>query len=383
MFLSPARISNIMAYQSNVVANPQTVEYGKFLEIQGDTRFPAISVVRNTYPDTNTVGLTSLSVYPKYAVITYLANPEDIKVSLSAENLNVNLADVESILNVISPNVADIKTQTDAVESTLTTISNNIGTTNTNVGTINTNVGTINTNVADIETLLIRTNALVNSVSANVADVGTINTNVNDIDVLLTRTNTLVNSVSADVRTMDTRVFNIHGHVSTIDTRTSAMTALLTTSNALVNSVSANVADVGTINTRVGTISTMVNSVSTNVADIKTLLTTCNTNVGTINTNVNDIDVLLTRTNTLVNSVSVLLGNQLGINGVVFCQPSNGTVTQNFNAIQVLSACKFSAIAIANSSTTGLTNYELPQNFTLTAPITSLALSYGAIIAFK
>lgn len=205
-----------MAYQSNVVANPQTVEYGKFLEIQGDTRFPAISVVRNTYPDTNTVGLTSLSVYPKYAVIAYLANPDDIKVSLSAENINVNLADVENILNVISPNV----------------------------GTINTNVGSINTNVSDIETLLIKTN-------------------------------------------------------------------------------------------------------------------------------------------TLVDSASALLGKQLGTNGVVFCQPSNGTVTQNFNAIQVLSACKFSAIAIANSTTTGLTNYELPQNFILTAPITSLALSYGAVIAFK
>jgi hypothetical protein len=216
MFLSPARISNIMAYQSNVVANPQTVEYGKFLEIQGDTRFPAISVIRDTYPDTNTVGLTSLSVYPKYAVIAYLANPDDIKVSLSAENINVNLADVENILNVISPNV----------------------------GTINTNVGTINTNVADIETLLIKTN-------------------------------------------------------------------------------------------------------------------------------------------TLVDSASALLGKQLGVNGVVFCQPSNGTVTQNFNAVQVLSACKFSAITIANSTTTGLTNYELPQNFILSAPITSLALTYGAVIAFK
>ena len=212
-----------MAYQSNVVANPQTVEYGKFLEIQGDTRFPAISVVRNTYPDTNTVGLTSLSVYPKYAVIAYLANPDDIKVSLSAENINVNLADVETILNVISPNVTAI-----------------------------------------------------------------------------------------------------HGHIDTINTR-----------------------------------------------------------VGTINTNVADIEALLIKTNTLVNSVSALLGNQLGANGVVFCQPSNGTITQNFNAVQVLSACKFSAIAIANSTTTGLTGYELPQNFILTAPITSLALSYGAVIAFK
>ena len=282
-----------MAYQSNVVANPQTVEYGKFLEIQGDTRFPAISVVRNTYPDTNTVGLTSLSVYPKYAVISYLANPEDIKVSLSAENINVNLADVETILNVISPDVTTIKNNTDAVETTLTTISNNIGTTNTNVGTIN-------TNVADIETLLTTTNTNVGTINTNV---GTINTNVADIEALLTTTNT----------------------------------------------------NVGTINT----------------------------NVGTINTNVADIETLLTRTNTLVSSVSALLGNQLGTSGVVFCQPSNGTITQNFNAVQVLSACKFSAIAIANSTTTGLTNYEFPQNFILTAPITSLTLSYGAVIAFK
>jgi len=225
-----------MSYNSNVAVNPAIVEYGKFVQLQGDSRFPAISVTRWDYRDSGTA-LSSVDVYPKYAVISYLANPEDIKVSLSAENINMNLADVENILNVISPDVTTIKNNTDAVETTLTTISNNIGTTNTNVGTINTNVA--------------------------------------------------------------------------------------------------------------------------------------------------DIEALLTRTNTLVNSVSALLGNQLGANGVVFCQPSNGTITQNFNAVQVLSACKFSAIAIANSTTTELTNYEFPQNFVLTAPITSLALSYGAVIAFK
>ena len=176
-----------MSYNSNVTINPATVEYGKFLELQGDSRFPAISVTRYESRD-SAPALSSVEVYPKYAVITYLANPEDIKVSLSAENINVNVADIET---------------------------------------------------------------------------------------------------------------------------------------------------------------------------------------------------LLTRTNTLVSSVSALLGNQLGINGVVFCQPSDGTVTQNFNAIQVLSACKFSNIGIAKSTTSGLTNYELPQNFTLTAPITSLTLSYGAVIAFK
>ena len=191
-----------MAFNSNVANNLAVVEYGKFVEIVNDSKFPPISVIRTEYADSSYGTLTALSVYPKYAVLTYLANPEDIKVSLSAENINVNLQDVETILNAIQPDVANIET-------------------------------------------------------------------------------------------------------------------------------------------------------------------------------------LLTRTNTLVNSVSALLGNQLGANGVVFCQPSNGTVTQNFNAVQVLSACKFSAIAIANSTTTGLISYEFPQNFILTAPITSLTLSYGALIAFK
>jgi len=305
-----------MAYQSNFFGTPQLPESNKFVEITNDLRFPPVSVIKWDYRDSG-YSLSSVDIFSKYAVVTYLANPEDIKVSLSAENINVNLADVENILNVISPDVTTIKNNTDAVESTLTTISNNIGTTNTNVGTIN-------TNVADIETLLTRTNALVNSVSANVADVGTINT-----------------------------------AVGTINTA------------------------VGTTNTNVGTINTAVGTTNTNVGTINTAVGTINTAVGTINTNIADIETLLTRTNTLVNSVSALLGNQLGINGVVFCQPSNGTVTQNFNAIQVLSACKFSAIAIANSTTTGLVDYELPQNFILTAPITSLTLSYGAIIAFK
>ena len=177
-----------MAFNSNVVNNLAVVEYGKFVEIVNDSKFPPISVIRTEYADSSNGSLTALSVYPKYAVLTYLANPEDIKVSLSAENINVNLQDVENILNV---------------------------------------------------------------------------------------------------------------------------------------------------------------------------------------------------TNTLLNSVSSLLGNQLGINGIQFCQPSDGAIVNNFNAVQVVSACKFSQIGIRNSSVSSMVNYELPQNFTFTAPITSLTLSYGALIAFK
>jgi len=96
-----------MSIESRVVKNAQTVEYGKFVEIQNDSRFPAVSVTRVQYRDTsdafpNNQGLpplTSVEVYPKFAVLSHITNPEDIKVSLSAENINVNLQDVENILN--------------------------------------------------------------------------------------------------------------------------------------------------------------------------------------------------------------------------------------------------------------------------------------------
>lgn len=61
-----------MAIESNVVRNPQLVEYGKFVEIQNDSRFPPISVTRWDYRDSG-YELSSVDVYPKYAVLTYNA----------------------------------------------------------------------------------------------------------------------------------------------------------------------------------------------------------------------------------------------------------------------------------------------------------------------
>lgn len=68
-----------------------TLEYGKFLEIQNDSRFPAITTI-----STDVYGLTATNVYPKYAVTTYLANASDINLVLSAGNVtigNVGLID--------------------------------------------------------------------------------------------------------------------------------------------------------------------------------------------------------------------------------------------------------------------------------------------------
>lgn len=57
-------------YDSNVVANQALPEYGKFVEIKNDSRFPAISVTRWDYRDSG-AALSAVSVYPKYAVLTY------------------------------------------------------------------------------------------------------------------------------------------------------------------------------------------------------------------------------------------------------------------------------------------------------------------------
>jgi len=58
------------SFESNVVANYQTVEYNKFVQITNNTQFPAVSVTRFNSP--NVAGLqpvSSVDVYPKYAVL--------------------------------------------------------------------------------------------------------------------------------------------------------------------------------------------------------------------------------------------------------------------------------------------------------------------------
>jgi len=68
-----------MPVETNVVKNAQTVEYGKFVELKNDSRFPAVSVTRFQYPDQSNAfpgnqGVAPnqvVDVYPKYAVLTY------------------------------------------------------------------------------------------------------------------------------------------------------------------------------------------------------------------------------------------------------------------------------------------------------------------------
>ena len=68
-----------MAINTNVNRNYQTAEDGKFVEVNNNTAFPPVSVIRLQYPDKSAAftgnsaapAVSSVDVYPKYAVLTY------------------------------------------------------------------------------------------------------------------------------------------------------------------------------------------------------------------------------------------------------------------------------------------------------------------------
>ena len=77
-------------YNSDVRVNQNLPEYGKFVEIKEDSRFPAVSVTRFSSP--NVAGMapvSSVDTYSKYAVLTHLVNASDIKLTLSASNVDI------------------------------------------------------------------------------------------------------------------------------------------------------------------------------------------------------------------------------------------------------------------------------------------------------
>jgi hypothetical protein len=109
---------------------------------------------------------------------------------------------------------------------------------------------------------------------------------------------------------------------------------------------------------------------------------TISLSAGNLNVNLADIENLITTNNTLLNAISAQINTQLGQKGFDFITPSSLT-TGNWTTITAVTATKFAAIDAKNSTTTGMTNYELPVTFTFFGPITAIQLTYGAVIAYK
>ena len=72
----------------------------------------------------------------------------------------------------------------------------------------------------------------------------------------------------------------------------------------------------------------------------------------------------------------------LGQSGFVFLVGGQSAFGE-FSTIQVVSACKISALSANNSTVGSLYNFQLPANFSFNGPINGITLAYGAIILYK
>jgi hypothetical protein len=73
----------------------------------------------------------------------------------------------------------------------------------------------------------------------------------------------------------------------------------------------------------------------------------------------------------------------LGQDGIIVADSTYGQVNGTFSSIQVISACRFTGLTATNSTTSKLSAFDLPANFTFNGPITNFTLQYGAVIAYK
>jgi len=104
-------------YSTNVVTNQELAESGKFVRLDNNTRFPAVSVARIYYPDKTAAfpansaasPTTTYEIYPKYGVISYIANTDEFAVSLSAGQVNLDTTNLEAHTGNIDTNVTDIE----------------------------------------------------------------------------------------------------------------------------------------------------------------------------------------------------------------------------------------------------------------------------------
>jgi hypothetical protein len=103
-------------YTSDVRDNVNLLEYGKFVRLDNDVRFPAISVTRVAPNSTDLNPITALDVYPKYGVITYIANASDISGGGSTTITNVTA----TISNPVTAVRSNTVTNWDILSASLT-----------------------------------------------------------------------------------------------------------------------------------------------------------------------------------------------------------------------------------------------------------------------
>ena len=308
----------------NKITSYQTAENGKFIEILNNTAYPAISVVRLSYPDTSDAfpenyGLSpvsSVDVYSKYAVLTHLTNPEDIKISLSAENINVSLDELEYL----------VARSNSLVE--VLTASNGNGNGNALPLSL---LNALTANTDNIETLLdsltsiqeIKQNDIITLLNQLTANTDSLEVNTDEVEFLLSSTNLFLNTLTAvdyatsykqdsiitllDALTAKQTTINLD--VSAINLNTDEIEGLIERSNTLLDTLTAKqtLTDVIGIETRLDVLTAVDYASASKQDSIITLLdaltakqTTINLDVSAINLNTDEIEGSIERSNTLL-----------------------------------------------------------------------------------
>ena len=121
-------------YNPSIYVNRSQAEQACYLELEGDTRFPSVSVTRYDYPDkseafpgnTNARPITSIEVFPKFSLLNYVVNASDFK---PGQNGITSLTTAQTAYNsfaaiqIVSTAVFDGLTATNSTVSALTGIS--------------------------------------------------------------------------------------------------------------------------------------------------------------------------------------------------------------------------------------------------------------------
>lgn len=115
-----------MSYNSEVRTHITSLEHSKFVEIVGDARFPAVSTLRVQYPEsTDMVPVSTIDVYPKHAVIAYIANAADISGGGGSFTAGYNQA---QSWDVVAATVTNVYTAFPSATASTVTVVNNSGT---------------------------------------------------------------------------------------------------------------------------------------------------------------------------------------------------------------------------------------------------------------
>lgn len=143
---------------------------------------------------------------------------------------------------------------------------------------------------------------------------------------------------------------------------------------------------IDTTNTRINTTNTKLDSL-TAIQTIKqneiiTLLHSVTGMSIQIDLNTQDLNINVDQVETLLQKLSAQLEVQNGQLGMDVIIPGT-TYTGYWTKITVISACRFQTVGAKNSNTTSLTAFDLPAYFSFSAPITSIRLTYGSLIASK